>query len=164
MQVRPAGDDERREVAALCAKRWGSPRMVSRGRVHEPVGYPMLVALDPENRIAGALTYDVRDGAMEAVTVDAFIQGAGAGRALIEAAAAEARRLGCRRLWLITTNDNTPALRFYQRCGMRLAALHRDALEQSRALKPEIPETGLDGIPIRDELELELPLRASESP
>ena len=108
--------------------------------------------------------YDVRDGAMEAVTVDAFIQGAGAGRALIEAAAAEARRLGCRRLWLITTNDNTPALRFYQRCGMRLAALHRDALEQSRALKPEIPETGLDGIPLRDELVLELPLRASESP
>jgi ribosomal protein S18 acetylase RimI-like enzyme len=136
--------------------------MVSRGRLHEPMGYPMLLALD-DGRIAGALTYDVRDGEMEAVTVDAFVERAGAGRALIEAAAAEARRLGCRRLWLITTNDNTPALRFYQRCGMRLAALHRDAIAASRRLKPEIPETGLDGIPIRDELELELPLRPSES-
>jgi hypothetical protein len=45
---------------------------------------------------------------------------------------------------------------------MRLAALHRDELERSRKLKPEIPELGLDGIPIRDELELEL--RPSESP
>jgi ribosomal protein S18 acetylase RimI-like enzyme len=138
--------------------------MVTRGRVHEPMRLPMLVAIASGDRVAGALTYDVRDGEMEAVTVDAFIQGAGAGRALIEAAAAEARRQGCRRLWLITTNDNTPALRFYQRCGMTLAALHVGAVAESRRLKPEIPETGLDGIPIRDELELELPLRASESP
>ena len=158
MEVRPPGDDERREVFALWTERWGSPRVVSRGRMHEPLGYPMLVAAGPDGRIAGALTYDVRDGEMEAVTVDAFIEGAGAGRALIEAAAAEARRLGCRRLWLITTNDNTPALRFYQRCGMTLAALRRDAVAESRRLKPEIPETGLDGIPIRDELEFELQL------
>ena len=157
MEVRPPGDDERREVFALWTERWGSPRVVSRGRMHEPLGYPMLVAAGPDG-IAGALTYDVRDGEMEAVTVDAFIEGAGAGRALIEAAAAEARRLGCRRLWLITTNDNTPALRFYQRCGMTLAALRRDAVAESRRLKPEIPETGLDGIPIRDELEFELQL------
>jgi ribosomal protein S18 acetylase RimI-like enzyme len=164
MQVRPANDDERHEVAALWAERWGSPRMVTRGRVHEPMGLPMLVALDADERIAGALTYEVRDGEMEAVTVDAFIARIGAGRALIEAAAAEAGRLGCRRLWLITTNDNTPALRFYQRCGMTLAALHRGEIAASRLLKPEIPEVGRDGIPIRDELELELPLSPSESP
>jgi ribosomal protein S18 acetylase RimI-like enzyme len=164
MEVRSASDGERREVAALWSERWGSPRMVSRGRAHEPMALPMLVAISSDDRIAGALTYDVRGGEMEAVTVDAFLEGAGAGRALIEAAAAEGRRQGCRRLWLITTNDNTPAIRFYQRCGMTLAALHRDAVAESRRLKPEIPETGLDGIPIRDELEFELPLRASESP
>ena len=132
--------------------------------MHEPLGYPMLVAAGSDGHIAGALTYDVRDGEMEAVTIDAFIEGAGAGRALIEAAAAEARRLGCRRLWLITTNDNTPALRFYQRCGMTLAALRRDAVGESRRLKPEIPETGLDDIPIRDELEFELQLLYGGSP
>ena len=32
---------------------------------------------------------------------------------------------------------------------MTLAALRRDAVAESRRLKPEIPETGLDGIPIR---------------
>ena len=63
---------------------------------------------------------------------------------------------GCRRLWLITTNDNLPALGFYQKRGWRLVALHRDALDESRRLKPEIPLLGIDGIPLRDEIELEL--------
>ena len=74
---------------------------------------------------------------------------------MVRAAAVAA---GCRRLWLITTNDNLPALRFYQRRGFVLAALHRDAIAASRRLKPQIPLLGLDNIPIRDELELEMAL------
>lgn len=58
-------------------------------------------------------------------------------------------------MWLITTNDNTVALRFYQKRGFVLAAIHRNALEESRRLKPSIPLVGIDGIPIRDETELE---------
>ena len=53
-----------------------------------------------------------------------------------------ARSAGCRRVWLMTTNDNLGALRFYQRRGFRLAGLRPGALAASRALKPEIPETG----------------------
>ena len=34
--------------------------------------------------------------------------------------------LGCERVWLSTTNDKTAALRFYQRRGWDLVALHRD--------------------------------------
>ena len=157
MEVREPSEDERRQATALWLERWGFRSVVSRGRLHEPMGYPMLVAIH-EGQVVGALTYEVRDGQMEAVTVDAFVDGVGAGSALLEAAAEEGRRQGCRRLWLITTNDNTSALRFYQRRGMRLAALHGDAVAESRRLKPEIPETGADGIPIRDELELELVL------
>ena len=66
-----------------------------------------------------------------------------------------ATQAGCTRLWLITTNDNVDALRL-QRRGCRLAALHRGAVDDSRArLKPEIPEIGGYQIPLRDELELE---------
>jgi hypothetical protein len=57
----------------------------------------------------------------------------------------------------VTTNDNLRALRFYQR-RLRPLAVHRDAIARSRALKPSIPEVGVDGIPLRHELELELPL------
>jgi hypothetical protein len=48
------------------------------------------------------------------------------------------------------------ALRFYQKQGFMIAALHRNAIAASRRLKPEIPEIGFDGIPIRDEIELEI--------
>jgi len=67
-----------------------------------------------------------------------------------------ARAAGCRRLWLITTNDNLRALGFYQRLGLDLCALHRDAVAVARRLKPGIPLTGRAGIPIRHELEFEL--------
>jgi ribosomal protein S18 acetylase RimI-like enzyme len=68
---------------------------------------------------------------------------------------------GCRRLWLITTNDNLDALRFYQRRGFELVAVHRDFREVARRLKPSIPLEGNFGIPIRDEIELELRLDRS---
>ncbi|HZU76006.1 MAG TPA: GNAT family N-acetyltransferase, partial [Dehalococcoidia bacterium] len=85
--------------------------------------------------------------------------GSGAGPALLDAAESYARAHGCTRLWLITTNDNTRALRFYQRWGMRIMAVHLAAIEHSRRLKPEIPAIGADGIPIRDEIELAKELR-----
>ena len=79
--------------------------------------------------------------------------------ALVEKIAQKATELGCRRLWLITTNDNVNALRFYQRRGFRLAAVHPGAVDRARTtMKPEIPFVGDYGIPLRDELELEMQL------
>lgn len=40
--------------------------------------------------------------------------------------------------------------------GWELVALHRDAVTAWRALKPEIPDVGDYGLPIRHELEFEL--------
>jgi hypothetical protein len=57
-----------------------------------------------------------------------------------------------------TTNDNTRALRFYQRAGFHLTALRPGAVTAARKSKPEIPELGEDGIPIRDEIELTMEL------
>jgi DNA-3-methyladenine glycosylase I len=95
---------------------------------------------------------------MEIVVLDTVESGRGAGSALIAECVREAIANDATRVWLITTNDNVNALRFYQRRGFVLVALHRDAVADARrGLKPEIPEIGNDGIPIRDELELELP-------
>jgi GNAT superfamily N-acetyltransferase len=104
-------------------------------------------------------TYRIEGGECELAILDSPLARRGGGSAVIEAIVREARAAGCRRVWLITTNDNVDALAFYQRRGFRLAALHRDAVTKARdALKPEIPEVGGNGIPIRDELELELEL------
>jgi RimJ/RimL family protein N-acetyltransferase len=78
------------------------------------------------------------------------------GRArLLDAVEEVARAHGCRRLWLVTTNDNRPALAFYRAIGWRQCAVHRDAIREARRQKPEIPVTGHGDVPIEDKIELE---------
>ncbi|MDA0161857.1 GNAT family N-acetyltransferase [Solirubrobacter ginsenosidimutans] len=126
-------------------------RVARLGVLEDALAHPHLVALDPG--LAGVLTYVLRDDDCEVLTLHATRRRHGAGTALLEAVRAIA---GDRRLWLITTNDNVDALRFYQRRGFRLAKLHANAVDDARErLKPEIPRIGNYGIPLRDELELE---------
>ncbi len=64
---------------------------------------------------------------------------------------------GHHRLWLVTTNDNLPAIHFYLRRGLHVAAVHDGAVDADRALKPEIPAVNpVNGLPIRDLIEMEL--------
>jgi GNAT superfamily N-acetyltransferase len=89
------------------------------------------------------------------VTLNSLKGNRGVGTTLIEAVKAEAQNNNCQRVWLVTSNDNTDALRFYQKRGFVLVALHLGAVAQARAIKPEIPLIGNNGIAIRDEIELE---------
>ncbi|HXH20721.1 MAG TPA: GNAT family N-acetyltransferase [Dehalococcoidia bacterium] len=133
-----------------------SARVVSRGRMYFPAELPGFVARIGGRPIALA-TYLVEGAECQLVTLHSEVENVGAGSALIAAVRAEAANAGCRRLWLITTNDNTHAIRFYQRRGFRLAHAHVGAIDAvSRPLKPEIPFAGNDGIPIRDEIEMDL--------
>jgi ribosomal protein S18 acetylase RimI-like enzyme len=129
--------------------------VVSRGRVYEADRLPGFVACTGTVRL-GLLTYHIENGECEVVTLDSLRMREGIGSTLMEAVMDLARSEKCRRIWLITTNDNTPAIRFYLKLGFTPAAIHRNAIKESRKLKPEIPETGFDGIPIRDEIEMEL--------
>jgi len=104
------------------------------------------------------LTYRIEGHDCEIVTIDSNAQGEGIGTALIDAVKERAKLKGCRRLWLITTNNNLNALGFYQKRGFCLIALYPNALETSRKLKHVIPMKAANGIPIRDELELEFDL------
>jgi hypothetical protein len=62
-------------------------------------------------------------------------------------------------VWLNTTNANTHALRFYQRRGFRIREVRLGMVDRERAtIKPEIPATDEDGIPISDEIELVIDL------
>ena len=138
---------------------FGSLRIVTRGRLHQAADLPGLVALH-DGTPAGLLLYHLAGDACEVVVLHASPQGIGLGSALLAAACDRARAAGCRRLWLITTNDNLPAIRFYTRRGMRLVAVHHGAIAESRKLKPEIPLLGVEGRPIEDEVEFEYLLRA----
>jgi ribosomal protein S18 acetylase RimI-like enzyme len=148
--VRPLRPDDRDWVRDSVAERWGSPTVVAHGVVYEPSSLPGLVAED-DGRPVGLLTFILEGDECEIVTIDAFDEGRGVGTALIDSV----KGLGHDRLWLITTNDNSRAQRFYERVGFRLVRVHQGAVERSRELKPEIPLVSADGTPIRDELEYE---------
>lgn len=153
--VRRAREDELPELHARLRAEWAGEVIVSRGVAHALSQLSLLVALDGDS-IVGVATYLVGGGACELVTLNAFEPSRGVGSALLQAVAREARDAGCRRLWLTTTNDNLTAQRFYERRGLRRAAVHRGAVDQARRLKPSIPLVGEHGIEIHDELEYEL--------
>jgi GNAT superfamily N-acetyltransferase len=154
--IRPLHDDDRVWVARLLEERWGAARIVTRGRLHAADRLPGFIA-EVEGQPTGLVTFRLAGGDCEVVSLDSLHERIGVGTALLEAVRKTAQAAECRRLWLITTNDNLAALRFYQKRGWRLVAIHRDALDESRRLKPEIPLVGTDGIPLCDEIELELP-------
>jgi GNAT superfamily N-acetyltransferase len=153
VRVRHVDEGDRPTIAWLVAELWGSAVQMVHGMVFRPADLPGLIA-ERATRLAGLLTYDIADGDMEIVTLNALERGVGVGTLLIEAAAAEARARGCRQIRLTTTNDNLDALRFYQRRGLRLVGLRPGAVDRARLEKPGIPRTGDYGIPLRDEIEL----------
>jgi ribosomal protein S18 acetylase RimI-like enzyme len=154
VRIRPAEPRDRPALEAFLT-RWHARRVARRGVLEDPLEHPSLLA-EEGGRLIGVLGYVVSGGACEVLTLFVDDRRRGVGSALIAAVKDAARREGCTRLWVITTNDNVSALRFYQRRGFRLAALHARAVDASRErLKPEIPEIGAHGIPLRDELELE---------
>jgi GNAT superfamily N-acetyltransferase len=136
----------------------GTDYVVSRGRVIHAGDLPGFCAVGRNGRPLGMATYEIIGNECQLVTLHAFQRFAGIGTALVRAVRDLAADEGCRRLWLITTNDNLDALRFYQRRDFELVAVHRDVRDTARRLKPSIPLVGDYGIPIRDELELEIVL------
>ncbi len=156
--LRPLAPADRDWVRAWMVAHWGSQWMAVHGRrfrMDELPGFAAMLA----GEVAGLVTYRWLDGECELMSLDSLVEGRGIGGALVEAVRDLATQAGCRRLFLVTTNDNLNALRFYQKRGFHLCALRPGAVDAARCeLKPEIPLLGDSGIPIRDELELEMAL------
>jgi GNAT superfamily N-acetyltransferase len=153
--VRPLAPGEV-DLASLPPSAWGA--VVARlGELLTIADLPSLLA-EVDGEPAGLLTWrlDEATGEIEVVALEAWVRARGVGAALLRALRGEASALGASRLWLITNNDNLAAIRFYQRRGWDLVAVHRHAAHRSRAVKPTLPLVGEHGIPVRHEVELEL--------
>jgi GNAT superfamily N-acetyltransferase len=134
---------------------WGDEFVVAHGVVYHPENLDGFIALD-DHEWVGEITYTFSEGDCEIVSLDSVREGKGLGTKLIHAVLEEARRQNCRRVFLITTNDNLKALGFYQKRGFELVAVYRGAVDRSRKIKPGIPLIGINNIPLRDEIELEI--------
>lgn len=153
LRCRPWTALDRQWIRQQSQSLFGADYVVSRGLCHMVAELEGWTAWRGGQRV-GLLSYRLEGESAEVVTVDALEPQQGVGTALMAAFEARARSLGCRRAWLITTNDNLEALRFYQRRGYTLSAVYPGAVRESRRLKPSIPELGCFGIAISDELEL----------
>jgi ribosomal protein S18 acetylase RimI-like enzyme len=137
---------------------WGGEEMIARGNIYRP-GQISGFVVEEGNEWIGLITFLIKEGECEVTSLDSLREGQGIGTLLIDKAIQEARANGCRRLFLITTNDNLHALRFYQKRGFEIVTIYRGAVNESRKRKPSIPLIGNDGIPLRDEIELEIRLK-----
>jgi ribosomal protein S18 acetylase RimI-like enzyme len=148
-------DGDREEVAAFIKEHWYSTLVMSRGRKFYPHQERGLVERR-DGKIVGLLTYHMNDEGMEILTLNSTLEGQRIGTSLMLDAIEKARKEECSRIWLTTTNANLRAIGFYQRLGFRMIAVNVGAVEEARKIKPELPETGEGGIPLRDEIVMEL--------
>lgn len=142
------------QVAAFLQRQWFSVQMVIRGQVVDLRQAEGFLCRQQEE-IIGLITYFINGQDCEITSLDSLIPRRGLGKALVMRVLAQAQALGCQVVRVVTTNDNTRALRLYQQCGFDLAQLRRNALDASRLLKPAIPLAGEGGIALRHEIELE---------
>jgi len=157
--VREATDADRVAARELFARDFGRTKIVAYGAVMDIDQMPALVAVryaDP----SGALAYRLHGDALHivALATDPMWQRSGVGGHLVAEAELIARRLNLRRLVVSTTNDNLPALYFYQRRGYRMT----DFVPSSIIMHTGQEVAGFAGIPVRDEVRLEK-LLAEES-
>ena len=128
--------------------------MVLRGKEVDMTGVEGFF-FQEDGAIIGLVTYLVSDGVLEITSLDSLREKQGIGSELLEYVVREAQQRGCKKIVLITTNDNLNAMRFYQKRGFDMARLFRNAVDAARKLKPEIPLLGENAIPLRHEIELE---------
>ena len=157
MTIREINPEYREEVNRILKAEWDCPPSISRGRAIDTTALPGFVSL-ADTGITGVITYNIEGEKCEIVTLNSFDENKGIGTALIHAVLTAAKKRGCHTLWLITTNDDTGAIRFYQKRGFDLVAVHINAIEESRRIKPSIPLVGMHGIPIKHEFEFEMTL------
>jgi ribosomal protein S18 acetylase RimI-like enzyme len=158
MEILPAADMPADRLRLYVIDTWHADFVVAHGERIRPAELPGFVAIDGD-RIAGHAAYRIGPDGCELVPIAAQPRRVGIGSRLLERVVEVARDAGSGRIWLTTTNDNLDALRFYQRRGFQLQSLRTGAVaEARRTMKPDLPETGAYDIPMRDELDLELPL------
>ena len=141
-------------VRQLFIEKWGSDFMVTKGDKHYFEDLDGFIAID-NDKIVGFLTFKKFNNDIEIISLDSFMENIGIGTALLDKVIDFAKHNSIIRLWLITTNDNLNALKFYQKHNWTITAFYRDAVTEARKIKPTIPMTGWYGIPLSHEIELE---------
>lgn len=154
IKIRETTPEDSVLISSIMKKHWGGEPLVIRGENYFPSKLNGMIAYSGA-KLIGFLFFDLQGADCEVVVFEVFDKFKGIGTQFLDFLKQIARKNQCRRIYLMTNNDNLDALRFYQRRGFTICGIHINSVERSRKMKPSIPEIGEYGIPLRDEIDLE---------
>jgi len=156
LSLRPVTD--KRPIAALMTKYWGSPRMLVGMHTYDVTVIDAHGLFDPAGNLVAFASWTMRDKNMMLCALHAVTEGRGIASHMLECVKDLAREQGARNIRAMVSNDNMPALIFYQKCGFRFSTLYVGAVDAYRGQMPGLIKNGYLGIPVHDALELEFAL------
>lgn len=143
---------------ALMMRHWGSHRMMIGLKLYDCAELPLVGLYAAKGELLAVASWAIDGDVAVLCALHALGEKQGAASRLLEAVKAEAKQRGAAKLRAMLTNDNLPALAFYQKHGFRFSGLYVEAIDTYRSVIPTIIKTGHQGIPVRDALELEIAL------
>jgi len=152
ISVREIKGTDKAWVKEVMVQNWGS-EMVITSQSFNTLELPGFIA-EIDKKAVGVLTYNIENVECEIVSLNSIVSGRGVGTSLIDKMKEVSREKKCKNIKLATSNDNIDALKFYQKRGFRIVKIYPNAIEEARKIKPQIPEVGSYGIPIKDLIEL----------
>jgi ribosomal protein S18 acetylase RimI-like enzyme len=150
--VREASPTDRARALEIFDREFGDRQLVAEGQPVSVENSELLVG-ETEEGVAGALAWRRTNGGLHiiALATDPLWQRSGLGGNLLAEVEILARRSMLPRVLVTITNDNIPALYFYQRRGYRVTAVLPGAVAAHERNRNRV---GFAGIEIRDEIQL----------
>jgi N-acetylglutamate synthase-like GNAT family acetyltransferase len=144
-------------IRELFIQKWAGDLMIIRGKAYQLEELSGYIA-ELSNKKVGLITFRVTGQKLEITSLNSLLEKKGVGSTLVNKVLNFAKTRRLKSIRLITTNDNLNAIGFWQKRGFKLLRIYPDSLEMARKLKPALPFVGENGIPLRDEIELEMKL------
>jgi N-acetylglutamate synthase-like GNAT family acetyltransferase len=154
IKIRLKSRSDNARIVQYIKNNWGGDFLLSKGKKHYCDNLQGLIA-EGDYSISGLCLFAIDIDELEIVLIEAFKENQGVGSALIKEIENIAAENQIKRIWLVTTNDNLNAMRFFLKKGFSFKRIERNLIEEYRGQKPSIPIVGNYGIPILDELEFE---------
>jgi len=147
---------ERKKIQEFVKQFWGEKEQRTFNRKFTVAKLPAYIAKSGNNIIGFISFTEVNDAIIiVALGILPKYQNAGIGKSLTQKVETEAKKLEKKKLLVSTSNDDLPALAFYQHLGFQIYEIKPNVIAEKHGSVLK----GINGLPIRDELRLQKPLK-----
>jgi ribosomal protein S18 acetylase RimI-like enzyme len=143
---------DKEKIREFVQRFWGEQEQLAFDRRFMVTELPTYFA-EKGKEIVGFVSFAEIDDAIIIVALGVLpeFQNAGVGRSLVEEVEVKARRTGNQKLLVSTSNDDLPALAFYQSLGFQIYEVKPDVIAEKHGKILR----GIGGLPVRDEIRLQ---------